>query len=174
VWATASDTPGPRLQLVGWITLLVAVASGAPCRAAHLVGCAREIELTAPAACESARAHLSALVEAWRRLRVGPVRLFPRLSRAVVERSLRYPSADATAALRAVIDEWDGAPHRAGDRSDPWVSALFGHLSSDELVNDAGAILAAASAVWRPLLEARAAKSKAKTAAAGAEEEATE
>ncbi len=168
---TASKNPASTQQLIGWITLLIAVANGIEVRAAHVVGCRTLIELAAPGNGDEARAHLTALVQSWRRLRSGPLPLFPTLSRDLVARSLKEPSAAPADLIERLESVWEGAPHRAGDRHDPWVSALFGHLSADDLARDATSVLEAASTVWRPLLEATGTKAKQKAAADGDAEE---
>jgi exodeoxyribonuclease V gamma subunit len=163
VWVTASKDPNATQLLLGWITLLVAVASGAGARAAHVIGCRSSVELAAPADADTAHAHLAALVQSWRRIRRGPLPLFPRLSRDLVNGSLKEPSMDAADLVEGLESVWEGAPHARGDRDDPWVSALFGHLSVEDLARDAGALLEAANPVWRPLLQARVSKKKAST-----------
>ena len=154
VWVTASKDPAPSQQLVGWITLLIAVATGVGVRRAHVVGCRSAIELGTPDGAEAARAHLTALVQTWRRVRHGPLPLFPTLSRELVMRSLKDPSASPADLVERLEPAWEGAPHRAGDRNDPWVCALFGHLSVDDPAKDAAALLEAARPVWMPLLVA--------------------
>jgi exodeoxyribonuclease V gamma subunit len=173
VWVTASPTPSSRALLVGWITLLLAVASGVACHGAHVVGCKETLELKPPKTPDEAQGHLSALVETWMRVRSGPLPLFPSLSPAVAQVSLQHPVAGATSVLEAASAEWEGAARRTGDRRDPWVFPLFGHLTTDDLAADAPLIVDVANLVWRPLFEAKVQRRKTTVdASPGADEEA--
>lgn len=164
VWMTPSKGPNARLQLVAWITLLVAVVGGTDVRAAHLVGCGTSLELRATADCARALEHLSALVKMWRRVRGGPVPLFPKLSRALVGCALADPTAEPASLLHRAEAAWEGTMIEQGDRYDPWVSSLFGHLTVDDLADRAKVVVDEASLVWQPLLGAIPSKPKAKTA----------
>lgn len=155
VWATASSAPNARLELAGWTALLVATASGAAVRSAHLVGHARSVELRAPADAQDAKRHLATLVETWRTLRRAPLPLFPALSRDVAERARKTPDAEPAELVLEGSVAWHGSPWTRGDVQDPWVSALFGHLAIDALAERAESIVALATTVWGPLLEAK-------------------
>lgn len=158
VWLTASKSPNARQQLVAWITLVAAAASGIPVHGAHIAACGGAIELRAPSDVAAARAHLSALVRSWRDVRRSPVLLFPSLSREIVAARIRKPAGTPADWVRAAASaQWDGA-RAAGpaDRHDAWVQPLFGHLGIEDLVERAEALVHNANLVWGPLLEARA------------------
>ncbi|MBI2392065.1 MAG: exodeoxyribonuclease V subunit gamma [Deltaproteobacteria bacterium] len=154
VWTTASKKPNLRSQLIGWITLLVACASDRAVRAAWVVGCNTTFELRAPAA-EAARTHLRALVFAWKAARRGPLLLFPSLSCHALAGRRDHPQLPARTVVLDTRERWEGAPFMRGDVTDPWVSALFGHLSIEDLGDLAETLLENAEAVWGPLLDAR-------------------
>lgn len=154
VWTSASKKPNLRSQLVAWITLLVACASGQPVRAAWVVGCSTTFELRAPAV-DEARAHLRALVDTWKSVRRGPLLLFPSLSCHALAGRRDHPGVPARAILLETRERWEGAPFVRGDVTDPWVSALFGHLSIEDLGDVADTVIANAERVWGALLDAR-------------------
>jgi exodeoxyribonuclease V gamma subunit len=168
VWLTASKTPNARLQMRGWVAALVAAAAGEKLGGAHLVGYGAKIELAPPGDAAAARARLEALVAIWRQLRTSPIPLFPALSPDVARAADggdEEPEAPP-ARVRGAQLAWEGGLGRVGDREDAWVSALFGHLSIDELAERADEIVALAEEVWSPLLRARVTKRAAKKAAA--------
>lgn len=173
VWLSASKTPNARLQLLGWIAALVAVASGVTVRGAHLVGHGGAVELAPPRVAETARAHLTALVAIWRRLRASPLPLFPGLSpKLVADRGAdggadAEPARDPAARVRAAKGAWEGNVNARGDLDDPWVAALFGHLSIEDLADRGEAIVALAEAVFGPLAGAKPPKRGARRSAPG-------
>lgn len=160
VWLTGGKSPSDRSQLIAWITLLVAVAAGESVGFAHLVGHETNVALAAPAGAEAAAERLAALVEVWRALRQSPLPLFPALSRALIAEKRRSPAVNDAALVRGRSGEWTGSPRSRGELDDLWVSALFGHLTIDDLAEDAERIVRLAATVWLPLLDAQGSKQR--------------
>lgn len=156
VWLTASRTPNARLQLLSWITLLVATASGLRVQAAHLASCGESsVVLRAPQTPAEAHAHLAKLVAMRRRVRQDLVLLFPKLSRELLAVMDKAPTADAARRVSLASPKWEGGFNAPpGDRQDAWVEPLYGRLTIDDLVLRADELVEEAEAVWGPLLEA--------------------
>ncbi len=155
VWLTASKTPNARLQLLSWITLLTATASGTAVRSAHLIGCENSVVLRAPHTPDEARGHLARLLAVRKRVRQDLVPLFPRLSRELLVQRDKTAAADPAKWLSQAAAKWEGG-HNAppGDRQDAWVQPFYGHLSIADLAVRADEIFTEAEGVWGPLLEA--------------------
>lgn len=160
VWVTASKAPNLRLELTAWIALLVTISAGTRAHSAHLIGRAGSLELRAPPDADEARRHLATLIATWRAVRRGPVLMFPSLSRAVARASKGAPDASPGDLLDAAGAAWTGNAWTPGDADDPWVAPLFGHRTIDDLAADAEPILALATSVWGPLLDAVVSKRK--------------
>jgi exonuclease V gamma subunit len=156
VWLTASRTPNARLQLLSWITLLIATASGGRVRSAHLAACESSMVLRAPRTAEEAQAHLAKLVATRRRVRQDLVPLFPKLSRELLVQRAKSPAAEPARLVTASVAKWEGGGFGAppGDRKDAWVEPLYGHLTIDDLALRADELLGVATDVWGPLLDA--------------------
>ncbi len=152
VWSSASEQPSDALLLEAWYTLLVLRVSGDRPAKAHLVGLKKSCVLEALAAPKAEEALGHALV-AYDAVRAGPVPLFDRLSRGLVEQALRKKRAfRAREALSQLEGDWVGSSWKPGLVDDPWVEPLFGHLSLDDLADRCDELLARARPVWEPLL----------------------
>ncbi len=156
-WPTARrSVKGSALaQMQVWVSLLVARASGHEVERGVVVGVGDELELGLPAGLD-AQAALGALLALRARVRSETLLLFPKLSLELVaaRRSAKRRLEDR-ALVRSRRGVWEGNGMDAGDRDDPWVGALFGHLSIDDLADRATELLELAESVWGPVFDAR-------------------
>lgn len=167
VFTTASKQANERTMLLGWLTLLVAKASGGDVAAVHLVGydASSIVTLTAPDTALQAQQHLASLVAQWRGVLTSPVRLFPKLSPALVKARRKSPQATASTLVSDNRKAWEGGHMSRGDLDDPFVAGLFGHLTVEELQERADELLEVAERVWGPLFDAAARADEAEKAA---------
>jgi exodeoxyribonuclease V gamma subunit len=149
VWTTASKTANESLQLEAWLTMLLARAQDLEVERSYLVGYEGTIELTAltrPLAIE----HLQTIIALYREARSGPIPLFPKLSRALVDSR----DVDQSAARRIIAQKsaWEPGGKTRAALDDPWVHALYGDLTIEDLAARADDVLQKAEVLWAPLL----------------------
>lgn len=156
-WPTArKSVKGSALaQMQAWVSLLLARASGHEAERGVVVGVGDELELVLPAEID-AQAALGALLALRARVRSEALLLFPKISlELVAARRSGKRRLEDRALVRSKRAAWEGNGMESGDRDDPWVGALFGHLSIDDLADRAAELLELAEEVWGPVFDAR-------------------
>jgi exodeoxyribonuclease V gamma subunit len=165
VWVTASSDVKAKLLLEVWVSMLVAVAAGAPVTAAHVISGKGKPVLRAPTR-DAAGHTLDGLVGLWWRTRRGPVPLVPQFSHKLAELHAKAPDRSAQDLVRETVGEWfeeDGASTAGSGTAmeADEARALFGAWTEDDLEARAEDLVALAQTVWSPLIAAKtAAKEK--------------
>ena len=151
VWTIAGKEPkGPQLLEV-FISMLVAIAAGAPVRNAVIVSRDGATTLEAPPS-DVVCAILSDMVVLWWQIRRRPLALVARFSHDIAAYAAGHPDETPEEVVVANAETWFERDDGKGAMDDRAARLLFGALTDHDLKSRAAEFLELATRVWRPLL----------------------
>jgi exodeoxyribonuclease V gamma subunit len=151
VWTLAGAKPkGPQLLEV-FISMLVAVAAGAPVRDAVIVSRDAVTTLEAPSS-DAAHIVLSEMVLLWWQIRRRPIALVAHFSHEIAAYAADHPDETPEAVVLANTETWFERDDGKGAMDGRAARLLFGALTDRDLEARAAEFLELATRVWRPLL----------------------